>query len=139
MKQEGGKKLIAAIQQVLGGRIYVSEAISANLLELFSGAGKSPSNPPEKKLSDREFEVLELIGRGKGTREVAEKLHFERQDGGSAPGEHQEEAGIENRAGTDALRGEMGGKLAGGELSDQARAIPGRAAGDGQKRRSGCQ
>lgn len=28
------------------------------------------------KLTDREFEVFQLIGQGKGTREIAERLHL---------------------------------------------------------------
>ena len=37
MKQEGGKKLLQAIRQVLNGQIYVSEKMSAGILENFSG------------------------------------------------------------------------------------------------------
>ena len=37
MKQEGGKKLLQAIRQVLTGQIYVSEKMSAQILETFSG------------------------------------------------------------------------------------------------------
>src|SRR5882757_1885975 len=37
MKQEGGKKLLQAIRQVLAGQIYVSEKMSARILESFSG------------------------------------------------------------------------------------------------------
>ena len=37
MKQEGGKKLLQAIRQVLNGQIYVSEKMSAGILESFSG------------------------------------------------------------------------------------------------------
>src|SRR5262245_11827083 len=43
MKQEGGKKLIEAIRQVLSGQIYVSEKISAKILEIFSG--RRATNP----------------------------------------------------------------------------------------------
>jgi len=76
MKQEGGKKLMAAIRQVLGGQIYVSEKISARILEGFSGRRTSTDGSPVDKLSDRELEVLELIGGGKGTREIAAQLHL---------------------------------------------------------------
>jgi DNA-binding NarL/FixJ family response regulator len=75
MKQEGGKKLMQAIRQVLSGRIYVSEKISAKILENFSG--KRPgSDSPVAKLSDREFEVFQLMGQGRGTRQIAEHLHL---------------------------------------------------------------
>ena len=77
MKQEGGKKLMEAIRQVLSGQIYVSEKMSARILESFSGrrfpgAGRSPV----ENLTDREFEVFQLIGQGNGTRQIAEKLHL---------------------------------------------------------------
>ena len=75
MKQEGGKKLMVAIRKVLSGEIYVSEKMSARILEFFSGhRGESAS--PIERLSDREFEVFQLIGRGKGTRDIADYLHL---------------------------------------------------------------
>jgi len=75
MKQEGGKKLMEAIRRVLGGQIYISEKMSSTLLESLSGqTGKSKSLIGE--LSDREFEVLQLLGQGKGTSEIAAQLHL---------------------------------------------------------------
>ena len=75
MKQEGGKKLLDAVRQVLGGHIYVSEKMSAQILENFSGR-RAESSSPVEKLSDREFEVFQLIGQGRGTRDIAEHLHL---------------------------------------------------------------
>jgi DNA-binding NarL/FixJ family response regulator len=76
MKQEGGKKLMLALRQVLAGKIYVSEKISADILEMFSGRRTGTEGSPVEKLTDREFEVFQHIGQGKGTREIAEKLHL---------------------------------------------------------------
>ncbi len=76
MKQEGGKKLMLAIRQVLAGKIYVSEKMSAEILETFSGGRVGAEGSPVEKLTDREFEVFQLIGQGIGTRAVAEKLHL---------------------------------------------------------------
>src|SRR6266702_3625603 len=76
MKQEGGKKLMDAIRQVLNGKIYLSERMSAKLLESFSGRREQASRLPMENLSDREFEVLQLLGEGKTTREVAGQLHL---------------------------------------------------------------
>ena len=73
MKQEGGKKLMLAIRQVLSGRTYVSEQISARILDVFSGRRTTPGASVES-LTDREFEVFQLIGRGIGTKEIAKKL-----------------------------------------------------------------
>ncbi|MEJ0090136.1 MAG: response regulator transcription factor [Limisphaerales bacterium] len=76
MKQAGGKKLMQAIRQVLDGKIYVSEKMSANILETFSGRRAGSSSSPVEQLTDREFEVFQLIGQGRGTRATAEKLHL---------------------------------------------------------------
>lgn len=76
MKQEGGKKLMAAIRQVLGGQISVSEKMSARIVEAFSGQRAQFASSPVARLSDREFEVFQLIGQGQGTREIAGRLHL---------------------------------------------------------------
>jgi DNA-binding NarL/FixJ family response regulator len=76
MKQEGGEKFLRAIRQVLAGQIYVSEKMSSRILEIFSGRPTEASNSPVQKLSDREFEVFQLIGQGIGTRDIAEQLHL---------------------------------------------------------------
>ena len=56
------------------------------------------------RLSEREFEVLHLIGLGFSTREIAEKTESEHQDHRRTPGQHQREAGYPERQGADALR-----------------------------------
>jgi len=76
MKQEGGEKFIRAIRQVLSGQIFVSDKMSSRILEIFSGGNKKSENSPVSRLSDREFEVFQLIGHGKGTREIAAELHL---------------------------------------------------------------
>jgi DNA-binding NarL/FixJ family response regulator len=76
MKQEGGRKLMEAIRQVLNGQIYVSEKMSAKILEIFSGRRSDTAASPVENLTDREFEVFRLIGDGHSTRRIAEKLHL---------------------------------------------------------------
>jgi DNA-binding NarL/FixJ family response regulator len=76
MKQEGGKMLMRAIRQVLSGQIYVSEKMAAKILEIFSGHRTEVTQSPVERLSDREFEVFQLVGQGKGTREIAGHLHL---------------------------------------------------------------
>lgn len=76
MKQEGAAKVLEAIRQVLGGQIHVSARMSAKLLEAFSGRRPAFARSPVEGLSDREFEVFELIGQGKGSRQIAEQLHL---------------------------------------------------------------
>lgn len=76
MKQEGGKKLMLAIRQVLSGQIYVSEKMSAKILEIFSGRRSGALHSPVERLTDREFEVFQLVGQGQGTRQIAQHLHL---------------------------------------------------------------
>jgi DNA-binding NarL/FixJ family response regulator len=76
MKQEGGKQLLVAIRQVLNGQIYVSGKMSEKILEIFSRRHSDSDDSPAAHLSDREFEVFQLIGEGKGTRDIAEKLRL---------------------------------------------------------------
>jgi DNA-binding NarL/FixJ family response regulator len=76
MKQEGGKRLMQAIRRVLGGQVYVSERMSEKILEIFSGHRGEVTHSPVERLSDREFEVFQLIGQGKGTRDIAQRLHL---------------------------------------------------------------
>lgn len=76
MKQEGGKKIMHAIRQVLSGQIYVSEKMSAKILEIFSGHRSGSASSPVEMLTDREFEVFQLIGKGSSTKEIAEQLHI---------------------------------------------------------------
>ncbi len=74
MKHEGGKKLMDAIHKVLRGEIYVSPEMSGKILEIFSGRRPSSTDPVEA-LSDRQFEIFQMIGQGKGTRAIAESLN----------------------------------------------------------------
>lgn len=76
MKEAGGEAVVAAIRQILSGRAYVSPAMSARLLDNLSGKKPRGSTSPIEKLSDREFEVFQLIGQGKSTRDIAEQLHL---------------------------------------------------------------
>jgi DNA-binding NarL/FixJ family response regulator len=74
MKQESGPTMMQAIRQVLAGRIYLSDKMSAQILEYV--AGKRTKASPIERLSDREWEVFQLIGRGKSTVQIAEELHL---------------------------------------------------------------
>jgi len=53
----------------------VSDKMSATLLENLAGHS-TKRNSPIEQLTDREFEVLQLLGQGKGTREIAEQLRL---------------------------------------------------------------
>jgi DNA-binding NarL/FixJ family response regulator len=75
MKEEAMSDLQAAIRRVLAGKIHLSPSMSESLLEHVAHGSNPRTGSPLAQLSDREMEVFELIGRGLGTREVADKLH----------------------------------------------------------------
>jgi DNA-binding NarL/FixJ family response regulator len=74
MKQEALENVITAIRQVLAGRPYLSPEMSAKLINNFASGSTEPS--VTDKLSDRELEILELIGKGRDVREISRALHI---------------------------------------------------------------
>jgi len=74
-KQEATAHVIEAIRQVLDGKVYLSERMIARLLGNLTKRGPSETNPISD-LSNRELQVFDLIGRGLGTSEIAERLHL---------------------------------------------------------------
>jgi DNA-binding NarL/FixJ family response regulator len=76
MKQQPAEQVIAAIQQVLSGKVYLSESMSASMLTRLVGGKAVEGGTPVDALTDRELQVLNLIGEGLGTRQIAEHLHL---------------------------------------------------------------
>jgi len=76
MKQEGGKRILEAIRAVFEGRVAVSEKMSARIMDAFTGRRAASAAAPVESLTDREFEVFQLIGRGRSTKEIAGQLHL---------------------------------------------------------------
>jgi DNA-binding NarL/FixJ family response regulator len=76
MKDAGSAKVLEVIRLVLSGQSYVSQQMSARLLDAVTGRRPRGSTSPIEKLSDREFEVFRMLGSGKSTKEVAEALHL---------------------------------------------------------------
>ena len=75
-KDEASEAIVRAIRTVAGGGMYVSEAVSNYLVQRWAMNGASRDDSPLAGLSDRELHVLELMGRGLGTRAIAEQLHI---------------------------------------------------------------
>jgi DNA-binding NarL/FixJ family response regulator len=74
MKQASTEQVLASLRRVLEGNIYVSEAVSNSLLSGFAG-GAAHLDPLER-LTNRELQILHLIGKGTSTRETAQLLHL---------------------------------------------------------------
>lgn len=75
MKSEPGRSIVEAIRRVLSGGIYVSEKMSARILQKATGRPSAAISQVET-LSDREFEVFQLLGSGKDSAEIAGVLHL---------------------------------------------------------------
>jgi DNA-binding NarL/FixJ family response regulator len=76
MKSEGGEKLLEAIRQVLQGKVYVSKGMSAALLEVFAPHHSKGVEATPGALSDREFEVFQLIGQGLSAQQIGQRLNL---------------------------------------------------------------
>jgi len=77
MKQEAAETVLRAIRTVIKGDVYLSERLSSQVLRsLVDGPSSEPDHFGVDRLSDRELEVFELIGRGYATRRIADALHL---------------------------------------------------------------
>ncbi len=76
MKQAPSRTLVGAVRQVLDGEIYVSEAVAHQMVRTVAGSSAGRSLPPLQRLSDRELEVIGLLGRGFRPHAVAQELHL---------------------------------------------------------------
>jgi DNA-binding NarL/FixJ family response regulator len=76
MKAAGGERVVDAIHEVLQGRIAVSKEVGTRLLEEYSGRQPRSKRTALPHLTDREFEILQLLGEAKSNREIAEQLHL---------------------------------------------------------------
>lgn len=75
-KQEAPSNIIRAIRRVLAGRVYLSDKLTERLLDSLTGMAKAPGQSPMQRLSNRELEVFELIGRGMTTGKIADHLQL---------------------------------------------------------------
>jgi len=75
-KQEATKKILLAIRQVLSGQIYISEKMASRMVHKMVLGRVQEQKSPIERLTDRELEVFQLIGRGHGTRKIAAELHL---------------------------------------------------------------
>jgi DNA-binding NarL/FixJ family response regulator len=75
-KNQAADEVLAAIRRVLTGEIYLSEKMTSVFLRSLTTTGAKSMPRPVDRLADRELEVLELIGRGNTTRQIADKLQL---------------------------------------------------------------
>jgi DNA-binding NarL/FixJ family response regulator len=76
MKQEPADRLLEAVRRVLEGKLYLSEKMTERMLAIqFEKKSRSGESPVEH-LSNRELEVLELIGLGLSTHQIAKRVNL---------------------------------------------------------------
>jgi DNA-binding NarL/FixJ family response regulator len=75
MKREALDQFITAVRTVLRGEIFISPSMS-NRMVYDHIHGGDYSRSPVDRLSDRELEVLQLIGKGHDVRDIANGLHL---------------------------------------------------------------
>jgi DNA-binding NarL/FixJ family response regulator len=76
MKHEPPERLLEGMRTVLHGGYALSREASDRLLSAFSVQANEPSESPVASLGNRELEVFQFIGQGKGTREIAGLLNL---------------------------------------------------------------
>jgi DNA-binding NarL/FixJ family response regulator len=76
MKHEAMANVIQAIHEVFHGRVYLSPAMAAQVITKFARGASEGEADPVSTLSDRELEILELIGKGNDMRQIAKLLHL---------------------------------------------------------------
>jgi DNA-binding NarL/FixJ family response regulator len=74
-KSDTAEQLLDAIRRVLAGEIFVSPNILSRMVLSLSKRRKGECAPGDlQRLSNREIEILRLIGQGVGTAEIAQRL-----------------------------------------------------------------
>jgi len=72
-KGSASDELVLAVHKILSGRKYVSPAFAEKMMLDFES---DTEKPPHENLSDRELQVLCMIGKGKSVKEIAGELHL---------------------------------------------------------------
>jgi DNA-binding NarL/FixJ family response regulator len=75
VKQDAIDNIVTALGDVLSGKRYLSPNIAKELTTQL-GSEDAADSDPTRILSDRELEILELIGKGQEVRDIAAKLRL---------------------------------------------------------------
>jgi DNA-binding NarL/FixJ family response regulator len=75
-KADPSEHVLEAIRRVRTGGVFVGNELAGQLLGRIRMGMTDPEATPTSQLSDRELQIVDLIGRGLTTREVASRLHL---------------------------------------------------------------
>ena len=76
MKEASAEQILHSLRRVLDGDICVSEDVGFHMIRKSGSHGPSISANPIDRLSNRELQILHLIGKGMSTRETAQSLNL---------------------------------------------------------------
>jgi DNA-binding NarL/FixJ family response regulator len=76
MKHASSEQILLSLRRVLDGDIYVSEDVGFSMIRKSASRGTFLSSNPIDRLTDRELQILHLVGRGMSTRETARLLNL---------------------------------------------------------------
>ncbi len=74
MKEDVATKVIEAVRMIRVGQVFVSKQIEGQIFENFFSGREREHESAIEGLSDRELEIVTLIGAGLATREIAARL-----------------------------------------------------------------
>jgi DNA-binding NarL/FixJ family response regulator len=98
MKDAAADHIVEAVRRVLGGDIYVSDAVSNKFLHIIAGDKTGTTKTPIERLSDREFETFRLIGQGLKASHIATQLHLSVKTVETYRSRIKEKLGLDNAA-----------------------------------------
>lgn len=75
-KDEPMETVVDAIRQVLAGEVYVSKRLSGMMVKHFLRGASSSSLPSVQRLTDRELEIFQMVGRGKTSAQISGELNL---------------------------------------------------------------
>jgi len=73
LKDSAKKELLVAIRAVMANQVYLSPAVAGMVLDAAKSNGATPAL---ELLTDRERQIVQLLTRGKSTKEIAGRLHL---------------------------------------------------------------
>jgi len=73
MKHEATDKLVSAVRKLLSGGVYLSRTLEERMFQTFVGG--QVVDEPLKRLTEREFEVLQLIAQGLTSAQIAKRIN----------------------------------------------------------------
>ncbi len=79
MKENATEEVLRAVRKVLAGELYFSERVASAIVQRTLREKPVPSRAGVERLSDREMQVLQLLGASYSPREIAEQFHLSRK------------------------------------------------------------